>query len=167
MKTSRLLLALVLLAASAAYVRAGDCGCPSDCGCAPIECPNCHKYCKFEVETEKVKKQCFDVECKAICIPRIKLPWEKCCTPPKCAKVKYVHVLKTEEYECEHCKYKWTPVCDECGNGCNKCNGCQPGASATSVPLQKPIVHVDDVHAGNMRHESFPQTVVFPAAKKR
>ncbi len=86
---------------------------PHACPPPPIVCPQCHKHCKCEVEKVTEKKTCFDVECKAICVPRVKFWWEDCCQPPRCAKTRLVHVLVEEEYECEHCRYKWTPVCCE------------------------------------------------------
>ena len=119
----------------------GGCGgCKSHCG-EPIQCPNCANFCKVEVETIKEKKTCWDVECKLICITKVTLSWQKCCAP-KCAKMKFVRVLKQEEYECEHCQYKFTPVCDEdcqvpfthgshgCGHGCGRagCTGCNSAA---------------------------------------
>ncbi len=85
------------------------------CPPQPIVCPNCQHHCKLDVETVKEKHVCFDVECEAICIPQVKYPWEDCCTPPKCARTRLVHVLVEKDYECEHCHYKWTPVC------CEKC----------------------------------------------
>ena len=116
-------------------------GCKSGCG-QQVQCPSCQKYCKFEMETVKEKKSGWDVECKAICIPKITLPWQKCCTP-KCAKMKYVRVLKKEEYECEHCQCKFTPVCDEdckvpfsrgCAHGCGRagCTGCSSGVGCST-----------------------------------
>jgi len=164
MKTIRTLLTIAVLAAVSCSLSAGAFGqnCTSQAGCQtggcnvsgceggckthrgePIQCPNCAKFCKVETETVKEKKYCWDVECKPICIPKVTLPWQKCCTP-KCAKMKYVRVLKKEEYECEHCQYKFTPVCDEdCkvpfthgghvgGHGCGRagCSGCNSGAGS-------------------------------------
>ena len=95
-------------------------GCASQrhgcCPPAPIICPKCNHHCELEIERVKEEKACFDVECEAICIPQVKLPWEDCRAPPKCARTRLVHVLVEEEYECERCRYKWTPVCcDACG----------------------------------------------------
>jgi hypothetical protein len=105
---------LVVLAAVCSFS-----GCASSrCGCSPpIVCPQCKQHCELKIETAKEKKTCFDVECEAICIPRVKMPWEDCCSPPECARTRLVHVLVERDYECEHCHYKWTPVCCEaCGN---------------------------------------------------
>jgi hypothetical protein len=83
-------------------------------GCSPpIVCPKCHQHCRLEIEKVKEEKVCFDVECKAICIPPVKLPWEDCCAPSRCARTRLVHELIEEKYECEHCRYQWTPECCE------------------------------------------------------
>jgi hypothetical protein len=72
------ILATVLLVASPVLVaRAGDgCG-DSKCGVG-VHCPRCHGTCELSVSKEEVKKSCWDVECKTICIPRITFPWQKC-----------------------------------------------------------------------------------------
>ena len=93
-----------------------------------LKCPNCHNTCTLSVEKGKVTRECYDVECKQICIPRVTFPWQKkaccggcggkgcgdckegCCAARTCAKAKTVRVLKKYEYECSHCKYQWTPV---------------------------------------------------------
>lgn len=96
--------------------------CCNKCNCQ-IVCPCCKKYCIPERVKEEITKDCWEVECKPVCIPHFRWPWESCCGPPKCAKVRMVHVLKKVEWECEVCKYKWNPVCNEC---CNKCaHGCK------------------------------------------
>jgi hypothetical protein len=77
--------------------------------CCPPHCPNCKAYCTFEWEKASEAKHCWCVAHKAICIPKITFPWEDCCEP-KCARVKWVKRLKKLEYECEHCKCKWTAV---------------------------------------------------------
>jgi hypothetical protein len=94
-----------------------------------IRCPRC-KCCVSEVEIVKIKKPCWEVECEPVCIPRVTFPWELkdsgkgcgwfCCPPAKCGKVRMVHVLKPQEYECQECQYKFTPVCcerDACSAG--------------------------------------------------
>jgi len=94
----------------------------------------CCPKCKFSVSKEAVKKHCYGVECKTICIPRITFPWQtarskacdegcdqgcddgcngschRCLAPQNGAKLKTVHVLKKFEYTCEQCKYQWTPT---------------------------------------------------------
>jgi hypothetical protein len=103
----------------------GHCQGAAGCGCH-VECPRCHYYCKLEVEKEKEKNYCWDVECEPVCIPRVQFPWE-CGCPPKCAKVRQVRVLKKVEYECERCTYTWTPVECGCENGCSA--GCHTGCA--------------------------------------
>lgn len=88
-------------------------------------CPQCdNKVCVPVPETVKEKKHCWTVECKDICIPHVKWPWQSCCDPPKCGKVRTVKVLKKIEYECESCGYKWdikTVGCSCQGAGCASC----------------------------------------------
>lgn len=66
LKTALAVAALTMLT-QAAF--AGDCCCPS-CG---------EKVCLVEVKEKKVKKHCYKVECKEICIPKITFcwPWQK------------------------------------------------------------------------------------------
>jgi len=107
-------LLVVLSLCSTAVFALGLGGHCNDC------CPDCgHKVCQPITETVKEKKHCWDVECKDICIPKAKWPWESCCEP-KCARVKTIKVLKKVEYECEKCGTKWEVI------GC----GCQPGSCA-------------------------------------
>lgn len=65
LKTTLVLAALAFLT----QVAYADCCCPS-CG---------EKACRLEVKTESVKKHCYKVECKEICIPKIKFcwPWQR------------------------------------------------------------------------------------------
>jgi hypothetical protein len=144
----------------------GGCSKCSSGRCPRVQCPSCEKYCKVESEIVKEKKYGWDVECKPICIPKVTFPWQKCCEP-KCAKMKYVRVLKKEEYECEHCQYKFTPVCNEdcqvpythcqglshvggltgghacgCGAGCGVGMGCRAGRCATGAGCASdPIIY--------------------------
>jgi hypothetical protein len=79
-------------------------------------CPQCdNKVCVPTPETTKVKKYCWEIECKDICIPKFKWPWECCCDAPECGQVKTVKVLKKVEYECEECGYKWEIKSVGCG----------------------------------------------------
>jgi hypothetical protein len=116
----RAIFCLVTLAAMfmlAAPLRASHgCAGTHGCGCH-VQCPECHHFCKLTVDKEKVAHHCWEVECKPVCVPRVHFPWE-CGCPPKCAKVIYVNVLKKEEYECEQCRYTWTPELAECRSGC-------------------------------------------------
>jgi len=86
--------------------RSSTCGtCNTQCGC--VQCPQCDgETCKLELDNSKVKKSCFKVEQKAVCIPPVRLPWKKCC-PPGTSKTRTVNVLKVHKYECPNCSYKW------------------------------------------------------------
>jgi hypothetical protein len=99
-----LVLAALLIGPFAAFAGVGHDCCP-DCGNA---------VCVPTIETVKQKKHYWEVECKQICIPHIRWPWQSCCEPPKCGRVKTVSVLKKVEYECEKCGCKW-----EVKNGCS------------------------------------------------
>jgi hypothetical protein len=84
-------------------------------------CPHCGDACYPTVTKGKETKHCWNVESKAICIPKVRFPWESncgkgcggkdCgkenCVPPKCGRTKYVNVLIKHEYECSTCKYSW------------------------------------------------------------
>jgi hypothetical protein len=72
--------------------------------------------CRPVAATLKEKKHTWEVECKQICIPAPRWPWELCCEP-KCGKVKTVKLLKKVEYECEKCGYQWEIHGDACRCG--------------------------------------------------
>ncbi|MFK7777476.1 MAG: hypothetical protein QM501_05070 [Gimesia sp.] len=97
------------------------------CAASCNESQGC-KTCRLHVETLKVKKYCFTIECKDICIPPVRFPWQKCCEL-KCGKIKTVRVLKKHNYTCEKCGYKWTVDC--------QCGSCSPVNCVTAI--QKPI----------------------------
>ena len=94
-------------------------------GCR-VRCPNCCHECVFSAEKAKETKNCYEVECKEICIPRIVFPWQKCgcgkgskgcgdgkgscCGHNNGARTKSVRVLVKYAYECSVCAYKWNPV---------------------------------------------------------
>jgi hypothetical protein len=95
-------------------------------------CPRCQVRCVPSREIEQRERTAYDVECKWICVPKIRFPWEPCCQP-QCAWVRKVKVLKKTEYECPHCKYKWTAVCD-----CPACQG-GPCAAGQAEPQTHPL----------------------------
>jgi len=136
MRTRLFGLATLLITLTASWppaVETAQAGCPlgeigHGHGCHAAECPRCH--CKISIEQVKEKKTSFDVTCKPICIPRITLPWQKCCAP-KCARIKYVHVVKKVTYECKKCKYKFEPVC------CDACSGC--ATEEEGAPYDQPV----------------------------
>jgi hypothetical protein len=83
-------------------------------------CPDCgNKVCVPSVDKKKEKKHCWDVDCKDICIPKARWPWE-CCCEPQCARVKTIKVLKRVEYECDKCGTKW----DVLSTSCSDCPSC-------------------------------------------
>lgn len=129
------ILALFVVSLSSAVVSAGDCNCPK-CGC---------KVCVAEPEVKKEKKHCYCTDCKEICIPAARLPWQ-CCGTPKCAKVRTVKVLIKKEYECEKCGWKWTvkTVGSSCGNGCSNCNGDCVEAPAVVPESATPVAPVPE-----------------------
>ena len=131
MKTRQILLSLAVLASLLTATFAGQ----SYYSVTDIDnrhqvrCPRCHTSCQLEIEKGKEKKSCWEIECKAICIPKVTFPWQKCCQP-KCAKVKYVNVLKKKTWECEVCKTKWNAVCSDCA--------CDATPTDTVSPAPKP-----------------------------
>ncbi|MEZ6067787.1 MAG: hypothetical protein R3B90_19220 [Planctomycetaceae bacterium] len=71
--------AMLLLSASSASRGGWLCG---DGGCKPAGC-GCEVrwVCSPSWDKEKIEKTCFDIEYEHICVPRVKLPWQGCCTP--------------------------------------------------------------------------------------
>ncbi len=126
-------------------------------------CPVCDHACKLEAKQVDEQKTCFNVESKAICIPRVVFPWQKakkarCAACDSCggrgctacvhngARVRKVCVLKTEKYECTKCKYTWTAEkkasCSggPCG-GSNVCvGGCASGGCDAGYAQYLPTV---------------------------
>ena len=130
---------IVLLTGTPAGLAGPGPGCPH----CEIRCPRC-KCCVSEVEIVMVKKPCWEVECEPVCIPSVSFPWELpdckkgcnwfCCPPAKCGKVRMVHVLKPQEYECQECHYKFTPVCCECDRCAKNGKPAPPDAEKATVP---------------------------------
>ncbi len=92
-----------------------------------IHCPRCHEPCFPTVTKAKETKQCWEVETKTICIPKVRFPWEsRCCdkgcgndgcVAPKGGRTKCVNVLRKHEYECSTCKYSWDADSHKYQNG--------------------------------------------------
>jgi hypothetical protein len=98
----RALICCFLLAVCAISIAQAGPGHRHDC------CPDCgNAVCVPTFEAKKEKRHYWEVECKQICIPHIRWPWQSPCEPPKCGRVKTVNVLKKVEYECEKCGCKW------------------------------------------------------------
>lgn len=113
------LAALAILSGHPVSLTAEEGDMPSQRPCCPPRCPNCKAVWKFEWETAKDTKSCWCIERKAIVIPTITFPWQKC-SEPKQARIKWVNRLKEMEYECARCKCKWTVEelpCEHCGTG--------------------------------------------------
>ncbi|MAR10684.1 MAG: hypothetical protein CL681_11995 [Blastopirellula sp.] len=127
-------------------------------------CPRCKTRCRAEVTTEDVKKHCFEVECKTICIPKVTFPWQlhklhgkNCCKdgavcppPAKCAKTRTVRVLVKYEYTCPKCKYTWTPY-RNCSQG--NCSGRSDTATqveADTTPVIAPPPPVPSESQANL-----------------
>lgn len=115
---------IILIAVPLNSVRAGSClsGCKSPGSCRPVP------------HQETIKEECFDVECEYICIPGIKFPWQRCCEPPSCGRVRCVHRLTSHEHE-RGAKTVWDWEITRCGDtDCVPpvCTGtaCVPGRSA-------------------------------------
>jgi hypothetical protein len=167
MQTLTKTLAIGILLSLSGLALATNCHCCDDTGCSECaECPNC----KLKVEKAKVKKYCWEVECKPICVPKVRLPWQSCCEP-LCAEGRNIHVLKKVEYECEECKYTWTPeenggcangAC--CGNGCSNCceSGCTAaGCEGISPPLElqpAPAPTAPVSNSAKLPRAAFPKT---------
>ena len=66
------ILALTLL--SVQFTLAGE-GCAKPSSCGEYDCGEaCQKVCKPTCEWTKVKKKCWEVECKDVCVPPVKIP---------------------------------------------------------------------------------------------
>jgi hypothetical protein len=106
--------AAVLMSVTLLLVTCGGLATSYSAGVLPLlhTCPQCHQACQHKIcvptpTTLKDEKSCWCIETKEICIPHIRWPWQPCCEPPKCGRVRTVKVLKKVEYECEKCGYKW------------------------------------------------------------
>ncbi|GAA4438293.1 hypothetical protein [Bremerella cremea] len=95
-------------------------GCCTTKCCVPTCCSSYGKTCSPEVKQTETKHNCYADKCKDICIPAVRFPWEDCCTPLKCGRVRSVKQLTKFEYKCPDCEVKWNVV----DSGCN----CGPGA---------------------------------------
>lgn len=114
-------------------------------------CPRCHETCYPTVTKGTETKSCWNVETKAICIPKVRFPWEMgCCNkgcgkdgclPPKCGKVKYVNVLVKHEYECSACKYSFDIDGHKDASGAShKAPSYDAPADAALTPVEPPPV---------------------------
>lgn len=151
-------LAIVLLAVTVSLSGSAQSSAASGAPCcdktngACSNCPggnNCNrcsqgcKTCRLYVETLKVKKHCYFFECKDVCIPPVRFPWQKCCDL-KCGKVKTVRVLKKHEWKCDKCGYKWTveDLCGSCNSGDCESMPPAPAKSAQALPPLAPATSI-------------------------
>ncbi|KAA5544282.1 hypothetical protein FYK55_07990 [Roseiconus nitratireducens] len=132
-------------------------------------CPVCDHVCKLSAEKVEVEKQCFDVEAKVICIPRVVFPWQHakkaaCAACDSCggrgcsacvhngARLRKVCVLKTEKYKCPACEYTWTAEKVNRGRGGGCCGGpaCDGGCVCDAMDLSGsyPVPPATDLPAG-------------------
>lgn len=132
-------------------------GCQGGCGVAVEATPmfqSCEgDFCKLSTKMEKEKKTCFKAEQVAICIPAVRLPWQKCCPPSK-SRTRLITKLKTEKTEVEACVYKWSiEETNDCGaepvaaaaskEAAPKEAAPAEGASSEPVEAEKPDVKSD------------------------
>lgn len=78
------------------------------------------KVCRTVPEIKKVEKYCWEVECREICIPKVRFPWQKF-QPPACGRVRVVKTYKKQTREVEEPGYKWeieARACLACSPAC-------------------------------------------------
>jgi hypothetical protein len=119
-----LTVAVLAILTQAAY---GDCSCPS-CG---------EKVCRVEAKTKTVKKHCYKVECKEICIPKLKFcwPWQKG------AKASCGSASGECTSDCTSSSACTDPGCAD-GN-CKSCSTCQDAARCGKVKTVRVLKKVD------------------------
>lgn len=103
------LLTILVHAGHAALAQCGHCK-PENCGDARTDCcqPTC-LICQAHVTTEKITRQCFETDCKYVCVPPVKLPFGNGCLPRLCSGI-----------HGDDCG----PACGGCGGqGCAECSG--------------------------------------------
>ncbi|MBW3539513.1 MAG: hypothetical protein KY476_04520 [Planctomycetes bacterium] len=158
---NRTCLAIALcLATGPAIAAAADHACSATSACGDCAgCPPCAaKICRPEVKTEKLKKTCYNVECKPICVPDITFPWEKpqvecgcagcvggegACEgwQPRCGRVKYVKVFEKDSIEIgETCVCEWK--IEDAPAACNCCE--LPGPPVPGTLEQPPAPNEHD-----------------------
>lgn len=145
--------AILLLNLSFGLVEAGDVSC-DECSSACGTC--CEKVCVTHAKPGKESRYCWEVECKEVCIPAVRFPWECCkkngcdsccadCRVPKCGRVRCVRKLKLVEYECDVCEYEHEIVCCCNGSGCDGCAACCPShyqPISAKQPAAKPAADI-------------------------
>ncbi len=73
------------------------------------QCPQCEcDECFLVVAPAEVWNSCFKTEQKVVCIPKVRLPWQRDCPPTTSARSRVVTVLKVHTFQCPGCSYQWT-----------------------------------------------------------
>ena len=83
---------LVLALANTAF--ASEFGCPC--------CQSCGGACVLKAEQVEEDETCYDVECKEVCIPAVRFPWDSYRTP-KCGRVRVIARLKEDTRKTTSC----------------------------------------------------------------
>lgn len=133
----------------------------NDC-CDKIICPQPCGYCVAESKCVDIKRTCFNVKCKTICIPAITFPWEKrgagccdlcdngaaggcnACASAKCGRVISVKVLeKSSRVVGQKLVCNWKHVkchsCRDCDSDCAPAGGeVVPESPVTEPPPVPP-----------------------------
>jgi len=131
MKTIYAATAIVFAFANSAL--AGEFGCPC--------CQSCGGACALTARQVEEDEACYDVECKEVCIPAVRFPWERCRTP-KCGRVRLVAKLKEDKTKKTTCKYEWVLTCTRCGQPAaieKKDSGKKPADGTSPVPPMPPV----------------------------
>jgi hypothetical protein len=101
-------------------------------------CPHCQSEgtCVLKAEQVEEDETCYDVECKEICIPAVRFPWESCRTP-KCGRVRVVSKLKEDKRKATTCKYEWVLTCPRCGRPASVPKEGENESSSTMKPADR------------------------------
>lgn len=114
-------------------------------GCEGVACPKCNSTCRLVYEKGVQKQTVFDVSCKTICIPKVRLPWQKPCAAA--ARLKQVKVLEEDTIECPVCEYRWEVV------PCGQAEGDLSASAMSSQQLIKGELAVGGVPVVSSRRD--------------
>ncbi len=99
------------------------------CSTCRQHCPRCQAVCELKISKDEETRTGWDVECKPICIPRVRFPWQSC-DAPLTARVRYVKSLKKVEWKCPTCKYQWQAKECKCDRGASEAGQSQDASEA-------------------------------------
>lgn len=122
-------------------------------------------FCKLSIKKGKEKVTCFTTEQETVCIPAVRLPWQKSCPPSK-SRTRIVTRLKTEKKEVESCSYKWTV--DETNDcGCESSDQAEPtkAQEAEKMIEVEGTVEPEPAVKPEAAKEAFEENIVPPAPK--